>query len=196
MRCRKQPSFLVGKPTPINEIWEVRIPIRLWTEIKKCAQKRKCTLSTITRFCAFALAERSSLKWRNKLWMLHELDKREYRHSVAHRHLMCLYGDDAKMLRLAAVELGISVSALIRLALRLYLRHIAMENQSKRQITSTDIFWKAIKRWIAIPLFSGNSFSLPAHRQYFYQSFPPEHRWSYRECIWHPSSLMVKLPAP
>ncbi|MDH4199833.1 MAG: hypothetical protein OEV66_05555, partial [Spirochaetia bacterium] len=38
-----------------------------------------------------------------------------------HRHIMCLYGDDEKLIRLAAMRLGITVSHLIRMALYWFL---------------------------------------------------------------------------
>jgi hypothetical protein len=179
MKCSRQPAFLRDKPTPITELWEVRLPIRLWNQIKRIAALRRLTYSTVTRFCAFRLAERSSLRWRRKLRELHAQDKREYKAGQLHRHIVCLYGEDAKMLRLAAIELGVTVSALIRLTLRLYLRHTAMEKQNQRHVSDAFLFWNAIKRWIKIPLFAYNDYSLPAERRYLYQSFPPKSRWGY-----------------
>lgn len=179
MKCPRQPTFLRDKPTPITELWEVRVPIRLWLEIKRVANLRQCTYSKITRFCAFRLAERSSLRWRKRLRELHQQDRREYREGQLHRHLVCLYGEDAKLLRLAAIEMRLTVSDLIRLALRLYLRRLAMEIHSRRHVSDTFLFWNAIKRWVAIPTFRYNQHGLPAHRQHFYQSFPPDWRWGY-----------------
>jgi hypothetical protein len=179
MKCYKQPSFLRDKPTLITELWEVRLPVRLWQEIRRVARLRHCTYSTITRFCAFRLAERASLRWRKKLLQLRAQDSREYKEGQLHRHMVCLYGEDAKMLRLAAIEMGVTVSALIRLTLRLYLRRLAMEKHSKRHVSDAFLFWYAIKRWAKITLFACNDYALPAERQYVYQSFPAEWRWSY-----------------
>jgi hypothetical protein len=39
---------------------------------------------------------------------------------------MCLYGDDEKLIRVAAMDLGITMSAFIRLALELYLYLLAI----------------------------------------------------------------------
>lgn len=180
MQCRRQPRFLEGRPTPITDVWEVRIPQKLWCTIVRIARSRRKTFSTITRLCVFALAERSALRWRSKLRELNQLDKEELKAaSCVHRHMLCLYGEDAKLIRLASLELKITVSAFIRLALRFYLRYFAMEKHSRRYPTDAILFWKAIKRWIAITLYATNEFSLPDTRRYIYQSFPPDYRWGF-----------------
>jgi hypothetical protein len=179
MKCLRQPAFLNDKPTPITEIWEVRLPLSLWQKIQRIATVRRKTFSTITRFCVFQLAERAALRWHKQMVELHQQDSREIRESEIHRHMVCLYGEDAKLLRLAALELGISVSAFIRLALRIYLRYLAMDLRSGRAVSDALLFWKAIKRWFKIPTSATNHLSLPARRSYFYQSFPPEYRWKY-----------------
>jgi hypothetical protein len=179
MKCTRQPRFLADKPTPITEIWEVRLPQTLWRKVRHISKGRRITYSMISRFCAFELAERGALRWRKVLKSLHARDKQEYAQGDHHRHLVCLYGEDAQLLRLAAMRLGISVSALIRLALRLYLRHFDMEFHSKRYVTYAHLFWKAIKRWVAIPQYAFNSLAIPNQRIFHFQSVPPEWRWSY-----------------
>jgi hypothetical protein len=179
MKCYKQPKFLEGKPTPIAELWEVRIPSNLWRKIKYLARLHRTTYSTITRFCAFQLAMDANLHWHKKLLALKKEDNCEYKAGGLHRHMMCLYGQDAKMLRLAAIELGISVSALIRLALRLYLQDLAMESRSRERVDYRVLFWKAIKHWVEIPLFAINQYGIPIYRRFFHQSFPPQWRWNY-----------------
>lgn len=174
MQCYRQPSFLKGKPTPIAEVWEVRLPTRLMDTLRKIAGQRGKTLSTITRFCSLPLADRTKLRWLRHMRSLQKLDKQEYSQGRHHRHLVCLYGDDALLLRLAALRLRISVSAFIRLALRLYLNSIAMENQSKRKVTDDMLYWLGIKRWCRIPL---EATAIPIRRRYLFLSFPPEWRW-------------------
>ena len=49
------------------------------------------------------------------------MENRSISRKKGHRHQLCLYGADEKRLRLAALEIQVSVSALIRLALKLYL---------------------------------------------------------------------------
>lgn len=180
MQCRKQPKFLENRPTPITDLWEVRLPARLWREIVRIARTRGKTFSTITRFCVFALAERSSLRWHKKFVELHKEDKAELKAAgEIHRHMLCLYGEDVRLIRLAALELKITVSAFIRLALRFYLRYFAMEKQSRRYPNDAKLFWLGIKRWITITLHAVNELSLPDYRRYVHQSFPPEYRWGY-----------------
>jgi hypothetical protein len=181
MKCTRQPKFLIGKPTPITALWEVRMPITLWQRVCAIAGVRETTFSAITRFCAFALAERNCLRWRKTLKELREVDKKEYSEGKHHRHIVCLYGEDVRLLQLAAMQLGISVSALIRIALRLYLRRLATEIHSRRYVTEACMFWRGIKRWIAIPLTALNDLTLPVLRSFTFQSFPPELRWGYPE---------------
>ncbi|GAB4440099.1 MAG: hypothetical protein OHK0011_22610 [Turneriella sp.] len=80
-------------------------------------------------------------------------------------------------MRLAALELGITVTAFVRLALRLGLRHLAMEKQSRRYVSDTFLFWRAIKRWAHVKLHATNHLTIPDIRRYLYSSFPPEMRW-------------------
>ena len=174
MQCQKQPAFLAGKATPITEVWEVRLPLRLWQAIRQCAAGRKKTLSTITRFCALPLADRGGLRWFPGMRDLLTLDRREYATGPHHRHIVCLYGEDAVLLRLAALRLRISVSAFIRLALRMYLRRLAMENHSKRVVSEEALYWLGIKRWYQIPL---TAYTTPLSQRYLFLSFPPELRW-------------------
>ncbi|GAB4423376.1 MAG: hypothetical protein OHK0011_03210 [Turneriella sp.] len=171
----------MGKPTPITELWEVRLPQRLWLRLRRLAEEQGRTFSTVTRLCAFQLAEKKLERGQKKLQNLINQDKVEYAQGGHHRHMVCLYGEDARLLRLAALQMGISVSAFIRLALRLYLSLLAMEFQ-RRGIKSRElVFWKGIKRWIAIPLTALNHLSLPTLRKFTFQSFPPEFRWGWPE---------------
>ncbi len=179
MKCTRQPKFLKRKSATISEVWEVRMPPRLWRSVCSAAHRRHTSFSLISRFCVFALAERSHLRWRRGLSELFQIDKREYAEGNHHRHMVCLYGEDARLLRLAALQLGISVSGLIRLALRFYLRYFAMEIHSRRYVSDACLFWKGIKRWISIPLIAINGLSVPDQRRFLFQSFPPELRWGY-----------------
>lgn len=179
MKCNKQPAFLANKPTSIAEIWEVRLPQGLWLRVRKLAMNQGQTFSTVTRLCAFELAEMDPKSAPAKLRALKKKDREEYGEGSHHRHMVCLYGEDARLLRLAALQMGISVSAFIRLALRLYLSLLAMEFHSKGAQSWELVFWKGIKRWLAIPLTALNHLSLPTLRQFTFHSFPPELRWGW-----------------
>lgn len=174
MQCQRQPAFLKGKPTQITEIWEVRLPEKLWRILQRHAVTRKKTLSTITRFCALPLADRGGLRWFSWMLELQKLDREEYAASPHHRHMVCLYGEDALLLRLAALRLRISVSAFIRLALRMYLQRLAMENHSKKAVSNELLYWLGIKRWYKIPL---TVLTAPLSQRFLFLSFPPEYRW-------------------
>ena len=181
MKCNKQPGFLASKPTPIADLWEVRLPQGLWLRVRNLAMNQGQTFSTVTRLCAFQFAEMNHKNWPRKLAELKRRDKEEYSGGVHHRHMVCLYGEDARLLRLAALQMGISVSAFIRLALRLNLTKLAVEFHIRGEKFEELIFWKGIKRWIAIPLTALNHLSLPTLRQFTFQSFPPEQRWGWPE---------------
>lgn len=180
MQCRKQPRFLEGRPTPITDVWEVRLPTRLWEQICRLAHSRGVTFSTITRYCIFRLAAHHALRWKKKLLELHKEDRRAYNEAQGlHRHMVCFYGEDLKLVRIMALELGITVSAFIRLAVRLYLRFLAMEKQSRRYPDDKELFWRAIKIWLEVrfcPQVEDNS---PLFLRHLPLSFPPEWRWGY-----------------
>lgn len=184
MKCTKQPAFLEGKPTPITDVWEVRLSPLVWGKICITAKKHRLTFSSVTRFCVFELAERGSLRKHRKFSELLKQEMLErvstkLRNAREHRHMVCFYGEDIALVRMAALRLGVTVSAFIRLALCLYLRYFAMDFHSTRRVTAEMIFWKGIKRWIKIPLTAINEFSLPAVRSFLFLSFPPEDRWGY-----------------
>ncbi len=184
MKCTKQPAFLEGKSTPITDVWEVRLPVPLWNRMKAAAKEHRTTFSTITRLCVFELAERSSLRMRGVFKEMCVANRAECQGADLHRHMVCFYGKDVQLVRMAAMRLGITVSAFIRLALKLYLRHFAVDFHSQRprvEITPEMIFWKGIKRWISIAITTVNEFSIPLSRKYTFLSFPPESRWGWPE---------------
>jgi len=66
----------------------------------------------MTRFCVLRLANKTRIEWTTQLQGAHQ--KAKLRISIAraegeiHRHLMCLYGDDEKLIRVVG-----ALSALI-----------------------------------------------------------------------------------
>jgi len=91
--------------------------------------------------------------------------------------MICLYGEDVKLLRLAAMRLNLTVSAFIRLALWLYLPRLAMEKRSKRFVTREALFLLGTKRWMLIPYAALNHDHRPALRRFAFASFPPWYWW-------------------
>ena len=178
MKCQRQPAFLSDKPTPINDIWEVHLSQRLWRQLACLSRNRACTYSTITRFCVFRLAEPEQLRNFRLFNRLVPKIRRETAQAPAlHRHMLCLYGEDIKLLRLAAMRLNMTVSAFIRLALWLYLPRLAMEKNSSRFISPEMLFQLGTKRWMIIPYAALNHECKPAIRHFTFASFPPWFWW-------------------
>ena len=178
MRCLRQPAFLYNKPTPICDIWEVRLSSRLWQHLRKIASIRRCTYSTITRFCIFQLAEFEQLRCTALFTRINsEIRKDSVIACQFHRHMVCLYGDDVKLLRLAAMQLNMTVSAFIRLALWRYLPRLAQENRSHRNLTGEQLFRLGTKRWMIISYSGLNHERSPAMRQFAFASFPAWFWW-------------------
>ena len=178
MKCLKQPRFLDGKPIQISHLIEVRLPPGYWNRIKLFAWLRHRTYSTISRYCVLRLARKCSLHWTPKLRMAaasvqNELDSAK----ELHRHLMCLYGEDEKIIRLAALELGLTLTGFIRLAIELYLGTLAMENHSRRKITDQMLTAAAIRFTEKVQIFAANGGGWPFLRELSCQRFDPESYW-------------------
>lgn len=179
MKCRRQPPFLKGKPTPIEDIWEVHLIAAIWKKLTQIAKQRKVSYSTVARYCVFRLVEQKNLKMTEVLQEMHTQNKvRQAQEKAAHRHLMCLYGEDVVLLRLAAIRLRISVSALIRLALVLYLPYLAMENRSNGIVNPEELFFLGIKRWLRIEQTELHLQGLPVIHQFTFSMFLPWQWWS------------------
>ena len=178
MICRKQPAFLAGKPTPISDIWEVQLQPKLWQKLQAEATRRKTTYSAITRYCVFRLAEKQNLRWNIVLCQAFESMRHSTQEVPKHRHMLCLYGEDVKLIRLAAMTLGISVTAFVRLCLWLYLPRIAMEIHSKRSVSEIELFLLGTKRWLSIPFQALNRYGIPHLRQQLFSNFLPWHWWA------------------
>jgi hypothetical protein len=178
MKCQRQPAFLKTKPTLINDVWEVQLSARLWRRLVHLAVTRGCTYSTISRFCLFRLAEPEQLR-NTTLFrrLIPEIRQDAAASKDQHRHMVCLYGEDVVLLRLAAMRLNMTVSAFIRLALWLYLPRLAMENHSKRFISPLMLFQLGTKRWMSIPYAALNHEHNPALRRFAFASFPPWFWW-------------------
>lgn len=178
MKCQSQPSRLKNRPVQINDVWEVRLSLTIMQQIRAAAATRRCTLSWITRYCVFRLAERHGLQTRHFIRRtVTEVAANHQSAAECHRHLVCFYGEDVKHVRLAALEMQISVSAFIRLALWLYLPRVAMDIHSEKGINPYDFFWRGIKRWYVMPHLAINELGLPTLRRYLFSGFPPQLWW-------------------
>lgn len=178
MKCRKQPKFLANRPVEISDIWEVRLSTHTWHKVRRIAAARRSTLTAVTRYCLFRLIEAGNLKMRRHFNVCLERSKTEARSSGAlHRHMMCFYGDDLVLVKLAALRLKVTVSALVRIALCLYLPRLAAEIHSKRYVDE-DLFRNySIKRWMHIHASALNLDRVPILRNFAFATFPPWFWW-------------------
>jgi hypothetical protein len=165
MKCLRQPRFLAGKPVQIANVLDVHLSAEQWRTIVHLARKRRQTFSMMTRFCVLRLANKCHLVWTKKLERAHQEAKvrisRAPTSGPIHRHQMCLYGDDEKLIRVAAMDLGITMSAFIRLALELYLPLLAMEKQSRRYVAFPDLVENAIRLVQTITIFASKAGPYP-----------------------------------
>lgn len=157
MKCHRQPQFLQGSPIQITNILEVRLDAMVWRSIKTFAAMRSRTYSTMTRYCVLRLARKTALSWTPKLTTAYSTVCCRTRGSGRlHRHVVCLYGEDEKLIRLAAIDLGITMSAFIRLALELYLPIIVMEKHSRWKVTDAHLTMEGIRFLQEIQIFAEN----------------------------------------
>jgi hypothetical protein len=178
MQCRKQPRFLKDKPVQITHLLEVNLAPIHWNRIKLCSWQRRRTYSTITRYCALRLARKCSLQWTPKL--RHTVSGVQQGLAIAkdmHRHMMCLYGDDEKIIRLAAIELGLTITGFVRLAIELYLQTLVMEKRSQRLVTNNSLTWEGIRFIQEIQIFAVNGGSRPFYRNLTCLAFDPDSYW-------------------
>jgi hypothetical protein len=178
MKCRRQPRFLENSPIQITNLLEVRLAPIHWNRIKILVWQRRRTYSTITRYCVLKLARKCSLRWTAKLSIATQRVKEGM--DIAkdmHRHMMCLYGEDEKLIRLAAMELGLTLTAFVRLALELYLETLAMVKRSHRPITNDDLTWEGIRFTETMQIFAVNGGGWPFSRNLSCMRFDIDTYW-------------------
>ncbi len=178
MQCRKQPRFLADKPVQITHLLEIRLAPIHWNRIKLASWQRRRTYSTITRYCTLRLARKCSLRWTPKLQVAATGVRQglEIAQDI-HRHMMCLYGDDAKLIRLAAIELGLTITGFVRLAIELYLQTLVMEKRSQRLVSNASLTWDGIRCIENIQIFAINGGARPFYRNLSCLCFDPDSYW-------------------
>jgi hypothetical protein len=178
MKCHRQPRFLENKPVQITHLLEVRLAPVHWNRIKILVWQRRRTYSTITRYCVLRLARKCSLRWTPKLGAATQRVKEGLDIALdMHRHVMCLYGEDEKLIRLAAMELGLTMTAFVRLALELYLDALAMVKRNQRPITNDDLTWEGIRLTETIQIFAANGGGWPFSRDLSCMRFDIDTYW-------------------
>jgi hypothetical protein len=178
MKCRRQPRFLENSPVQIANILEVRLAPVHWNRIKILVWQRRRTYSTITRYCVLKLARKCSLRWTPKLSAATQRVKKGMDVALRlHRHMMCLYGEDEKLIRLAAIELGLTLTAFVRMAIELYLDSLAMANRSQRSVTNKDLTAEGIRFIESVQIFAVNGGGWPFARDLSCQRFDIDSYW-------------------
>lgn len=178
MLCRKQPRFLADKPVQIQHLLEIRLAPAQWNRLKLRAWQGRRTYSTIVRFCVFRLVRLPGLHWTARFRRAETAvaaglaEAQEMR-----RHMLCLYGADEKLIRLAAMELGLTMTALVRLALQLFLPTLAMEKHSQRPVARFDFTWQAIRITEQVQVFAVNGGGRPFYRHITFENFDPGSYW-------------------
>jgi len=112
--------------------------------------------------------------------------KHKYREKSApkHRHILCLYGDDEKLLRITAMELiSITVSQLIRLALYKYLPSVEQRSFEWRYI-----YYYGTKITRRLDLLRINLLEFPAIDTIFHE------KWPYRSWWRRPWGRIIQIP--
>mgnify|MGYP000895687787 CR=1 FL=1 len=178
MHCRNQPRFLANRDVEITQVLEIRLAPAYWNRIKIIVWHRRRTYSTLTRYCALRLARQCSLRWTPQLRQ--GLLRVQAAGAVAeemHRHMMCLYGEDEKIIRLAALSLGLTITAFVRLAIELYLSRLVMEKHSQYVVTDTDLTWEGVRITEYIQIFATNAGSRPFYRHLSCEYFPVDSYW-------------------
>ncbi|GAB4427146.1 MAG: hypothetical protein OHK0011_08960 [Turneriella sp.] len=178
MQCKKQPRFLSESPVKIKSVLEIRLAPAQWNRIKIAAWQRHRTYSTITRYCVLRLARKCSIRWTPRL----EEAQRGVRQGLQiardiHRHMLCLYGDDEKLIRLAAMDLGITMSAFVRIAIEMYLPTLAMEKRSRHFVTNATLTAEGIRFIESIQIFAENGGPWPFFRTLTCLPFAIESYW-------------------
>lgn len=157
MRCRKKlPSAYrdeQGNPVWVDAIWEVAVNPNWAKEIRSLARQRRVTMSWIVRYCLFCLILDKKKYSRDRLKSLAKKIKNKMKdygscqnketkaRKSLHRLYVCFYGGDEEKVKITALELGVSVSMLIRLAIYKYLPRF----KTKEGVSGWQLFWDGIK---------------------------------------------------
>lgn len=162
----------------INNLLEIRLAPIHWNRIKLCAWQRRRTYSTITRYCVLKLARKCALQWTPKMRAATKSVREGLNIAMEmHRHMVCLYGEDEKLIRLAAMDLGITLTGFVRLAIELYLPLLAMEKRSRRIIDDVDLTWEGIRFIESMQIFGVNGGPWPVARDLSCHRFDIDSYW-------------------
>lgn len=183
MKCRKQPPYFKYLPLEIEitNIWDVVLDDEIWYRIQALARSMGKSYSAITRYCVFRIVRHARIP---KLQAVENHSMRvKDAHRAAdgqHRHQLCLYGEDEKLLRHSAMQLDVRVSHLVRMCLYWYIPILEAYQKYKaavRRPDTHDLFepsrYDATKRYCrdVLKLVTGRK-KLPrlSQRRFFFDS--------------------------
>lgn len=179
MKCKKQRKYY---KLPIASLWEVHLDANLWRRVTRAAKGKKCSFSWITRYCVFRLVRKKNLYMRKAMKIHSNKIKSQPKSQNPHRHILCLYGDDEKLLRLAAMQLGVTVSHMIRLALYWFLPKIE-DSKSKWE----HIYYHGTKICSYLYISRTNILKMPFTELTFYE------KWSFEQW-WNRPPVTIPIP--
>ena len=155
---------------PIQNVWEVKIKGDVWEKIQNLARQKEVTYSWIVRFCVFS----AIMAGQNPIFEVENPTRQKKSLKIqkrkSHRHKLCLYGEDEKLLRIAAMEQGITVSAFIRLCLDGFLETI--EN-----VEYAELFSKGIKLGKEYRFYKHLRCGFPSHIMHQVVKFSKKEWW-------------------
>lgn len=131
----------------IKDVWQILIDVKTMQRIRQIAIKRKTTLSWVVRYCTFKYISSRPLIWNKKAQELFDATNPNRRKKLDfnfenkwHRLQLCLYGSDIRTLQITALQMDITVSDLVRMAIQNIIDELTSIPPS-----NTEWYWKGIK---------------------------------------------------
>ncbi len=114
--------------------------------IRSASKAYKTTMSWVVRYCVFRLARRRRLdldSWREiaDAWKENRKKNTPLSSETMHRFMLCLYGEDEKILLELKYRSGLTVTMLIRIALNRFLGKLI-----NRGISDWSLYWFGLKQ--------------------------------------------------
>ncbi len=146
----------------VDSILEIRLCQDTWKKVQQVARIKNSSYSWVVRYALFRLIKRSNMRRylnslhrtfgrhtiqeTDKLLVLNEFARqRRFRSDLKHRHRLCLYGADEVFIRLAAAQMGCTMTHLVRLALEFYLDRMLGSLGVKSRARQAFWYWLGIK---------------------------------------------------
>lgn len=110
----------------VTDVFEIQMRVDMWVKIADCAKRHDVTFSWVTRFCLFEVLKKyadvlNEIELQNYLEKDNLLHDKEQKRRL-HRHKLCLHGNDAVHVRFVAHKLGLTISQLLRVCVRMYIQ--------------------------------------------------------------------------